>query len=278
MQASTISFMGGSPGYTAARRKYRLLVESQRVPRVQGTRMAAPAEAEAAAACRAPPVHDKRALAALVCAALALHMAALWIWTETRASDVHAPTPLPPINIEITRPPPPPPPPVQEIQRPKPLPQTPRPLRVPPRHVVAAPKPTTTPMPPAPPQPAAPVIAQTPTPAAAPPAPPAAPPAPAALAPVERITEAHGSAGYLHNPAPQYPDAAQERNWQGRVLLKVHVLADGHPDSVIVAQSSGHQILDDAALKAVNHWLFAPARRGDTPIDGWANVPIDFKL
>jgi protein TonB len=92
------------------------------------------------------------------------------------------------------------------------------------------------------------------------------------------VTEPKGYAGYLNNPAPTYPPAAQLRRLQGRVLLKVHVLASGQPDSVDVAQSSGFDILDAAAVKAVAAWSFDPAKRGSKPIDGWVNVPINFKL
>jgi protein TonB len=95
---------------------------------------------------------------------------------------------------------------------------------------------------------------------------------------VEKITAPTAGADYLHNPEPEYPDLAQERGWEGKVLLKVHVQPDGKPSSVSIAKSSGHKELDDAALKAVNKWSFVPAKRGDTPVDGWVTVPISFNL
>ena len=33
-----------------------------------------------------------------------------------------------------------------------------------------------------------------------------------------------------------------------------------------------------AAVAAVKRWTFVPAKRGDEAVDGWVNVPIDFKL
>ena len=36
--------------------------------------------------------------------------------------------------------------------------------------------------------------------------------------------------------------------------------------------------LDQAAAEAVRRWRFDPARRGQTPIDGWVTVPLNFKL
>jgi protein TonB len=94
----------------------------------------------------------------------------------------------------------------------------------------------------------------------------------------EPLTEPSFGAAYLRNPPPTYPGVAQQRGWQGTVLLKVHVLASGRPDHVGLASSSGHDSLDDAALEAVTNWRFAPARRGDQAIDGWVQVPIEFKL
>jgi len=113
-----------------------------------------------------------------------------------------------------------------------------------------------------------PVVAEPP----APPAPPAPPPK------EEPITEAKGYAGYLKNPAPEYPAIAERQGWEGKVILKVKVLANGTASSVEVKQSSGRKALDEAAIAAVKGWQFSPSKRGNTPIDGWATVPIEFKL
>ncbi|CAG0989853.1 hypothetical protein MTYP_02224 [Methylophilaceae bacterium] len=105
---------------------------------------------------------------------------------------------------------------------------------------------------------------------------PPAPPAPPVVE--EPVTEATGYAGYLQNPAPEYPAAAQRQGWEGKVVLRVRVLANGTASSVEIKQSSGRKILDQAAVKAVKGWLFSPSKRGNTPIDGWATVPIEFRL
>ncbi|WP_411994584.1 energy transducer TonB [Methylophilus sp. 'Pure River'] len=94
----------------------------------------------------------------------------------------------------------------------------------------------------------------------------------------EPVTEATGYAGYLNNPAPEYPLFAQRQGWGGRVILRVRVLANGKAGSVEVKQSSGRKILDEAAQEVVKTWMFAPAKRGNTPIDGWATVPIEFRV
>jgi protein TonB len=56
------------------------------------------------------------------------------------------------------------------------------------------------------------------------------------------------------------------------------VLPNGHTDRVEVLQTSGIPALDDAAQAAVRQWTFIPAKRGETPVEGWVNVPLAFKL
>ncbi|AKF96627.1 energy transducer TonB [Pseudomonas aeruginosa] len=117
---------------------------------------------------------------------------------------------------------------------------------------------------PPPPEPLPPVVEEPPPPV------PAAAPAP--------LTPPSANAGYLHNPAPEYPALAMRRGWEGTVLLRVHVLASGSPSEIQVQKSSGREALDQAAVKAVKRWSFVPAKRGDKAEDGWVSVPIDFKL
>lgn len=174
---------------------------------------------------------------------------------------VEAIKPPPKVQITLTRPKPVAPPPPPKVQ-PKP------------------PTPKVVPLKPQKPKPVPKVVAEAPAPAqviATAPAGPVAPPAPPPPV-VEKITAPTAGADYLHNPEPDYPDLAQERGWEGKVLLKVYVQADGKPSNVSIAKSSGHKELDDAALKAVNKWSFVPAKRGDTPVDGWVTVPISFNL
>jgi protein TonB len=231
-------------------------------------RLPATPVAMAAAASFAAPRRAPLSGALLVGAIVALHAGAVLSFGGS-APVARSAAPVP-ITISLAPPPkvaPPPPPPP-----PKPEPPPPRPKFVTPRVASAAPA-------------AAPVVAADTALVAASAdtvqlarAPVEAAPEPAPPKVDEPVTEPKGYAGYLRNPAPDYPPAAQKRGLEGKVVLKVHVLATGQPDNVTVARSSGHQILDDAALKAVTQWAFAPARRGQTPIDGWVQVPLTFKI
>ena len=53
----------------------------------------------------------------------------------------------------------------------------------------------------------------------------AAPPPPRPAPVAEKVSGPSASAGYLHNPEPAYPEIAEEEGWEGRVILKVHVLS-----------------------------------------------------
>ncbi len=94
----------------------------------------------------------------------------------------------------------------------------------------------------------------------------------------EPFTEANFRANYASNPKPDYPAIAKSRDWQGKVMLRVQVSADGLSESVRVEKSSGHDMLDDCAVEAVKRWRFIPAKRGETPVASSVLVPINFSL
>jgi protein TonB len=103
-----------------------------------------------------------------------------------------------------------------------------------------------------------------------------APPAVAAAPVVDTAPDYRAS--YLNNPRPSYPMAARRMGWEGRVVLNVEVLAEGACGDVNVFQSSGHDVLDNAALRTVRGWRFVPASRLGRPITQWFKVPIQFSL
>ena len=94
----------------------------------------------------------------------------------------------------------------------------------------------------------------------------------------EAIEPPQFNVAYLDNPRPTYPPVARRLGLEGRVVLRVQVSAKGAPEEVVIAQSSGAAVLDEAALKAVQGWTFVPARRGETPIARAVDVPILFRL
>lgn len=227
----------------------------------------------------------------LIAASVLIHGVLWWYMQTAKAELPEVPPKVPEMTIELSSPtppapeppppeppPPPPPPPPPEPEQPV---EDPDAIKPPPKPVekpkvekpkpVKKPEPVKKPTPPAPPTP--PVAPSPPAPPA--PAPTPAPPAPAA--PVKESAAVSGLAS-LGNPPPEYPAMALRRNWEGRVVLRIKVLPNGRAGAVEVTKSSGKPALDEAAVEAVRNWKFIPAKRGDTPIEGFATQTIDFKL
>lgn len=83
---------------------------------------------------------------------------------------------------------------------------------------------------------------------------------------------------YYQNPKPRYPSAAKRRGMQGVVELRVLVDAQGNPVEVELQNSSGHNVLDREAMRAVWKWRFTPARRAGVAVSGDVIVPVRFEL
>jgi protein TonB len=86
------------------------------------------------------------------------------------------------------------------------------------------------------------------------------------------------SADYLNNPAAIYPAISQRLGEQGKVVIRVLITKEGSARQGEVLQSSGFDRLDQAALRAVMSWRYAPGQRAGAPQDMWFNVPINFTL
>ena len=60
-------------------------------------------------------------------------------------------------------------------------------------------------------------------------------------------------------PRFDYPAVARRRGWQGRVRIGLHVEADGDLTRIHLVESSGHALLDRAAVKNVTELRSVPA-------------------
>lgn len=129
-----------------------------------------------------------------------------------------------------------------------------------------------------------PVATPQPTPQATPrpastPRPQQAKPRPSAPAPrpvVNRVVEARPDAS--RNAPPRYPESARRAKQEGRVMVRASISAEGRVQSVRVLRSSGHSVLDRAALDAVRRWRFVPRQVNGKPSPGEVDVPVNFFL
>lgn len=78
-------------------------------------------------------------------------------------------------------------------------------------------------------------------------------------------------------PAPEYPDAANEHNLNGNIVLLVDVAADGSVTDAVVERSEPAGVFDEVALEAVRNWKFNPAMEDGKPVAGRVRVPIKFE-
>lgn len=80
------------------------------------------------------------------------------------------------------------------------------------------------------------------------------------------------------NRPPDYPAEAIARGIEGTVVLRLTIDEQGRVIEVEVARSSGHAILDEAAVAAVRSWRGRPARRGGRAVRVRQLLPIRFRL
>jgi TonB family protein len=85
-------------------------------------------------------------------------------------------------------------------------------------------------------------------------------------------------ASYYRNPPPPYPEEARKLKEEGLAMVRAEVDAQGQVASVVLTQSSGFPLLDEAALKTVQGWQFKPARMAGIAVSTSVNIPVRFRL
>jgi len=83
---------------------------------------------------------------------------------------------------------------------------------------------------------------------------------------------------FVHQPKPEYPLAARQQGWEGTVILRFDLLADGTVGQVEVAKSSGYPILDTAAQDAIKQWTHKPPTRDGSPLTRSTTLNVNFTL
>jgi TonB family protein len=76
----------------------------------------------------------------------------------------------------------------------------------------------------------------------------------------------------IYAPRPNYPLYARQYHWTGEGPFVCRIRPDGTVASVDVLRSTGHEMLDRAAIKALRQWRFQP---GDMNA---IKIPINFSM
>jgi protein TonB len=71
-----------------------------------------------------------------------------------------------------------------------------------------------------------------------------------------------------------YPAIAKKMGWEGKVIVSFIISSGGHARDIMLSKSSGHEILDDNALKAVR--IAAPFPK--PPVEAQIIVPVLYRL
>lgn len=87
-----------------------------------------------------------------------------------------------------------------------------------------------------------------------------------------------GEATLSESIRPVYPRFSRMRGEEGDVVVSLNVNSSGTVDEVKLARSSGHTLLDEAAMKAARTARFSPAIRNGEPIASTVTLTISFRL
>jgi TonB family protein len=77
---------------------------------------------------------------------------------------------------------------------------------------------------------------------------------------------------------PIYPAMSKRNGEQGKVVLRVRIGDVGQLLSLEIAQSSGFERLDKAALSYVINCKYKPGLKSGTPINTLVSIPVEFKI
>ena len=95
---------------------------------------------------------------------------------------------------------------------------------------------------------------------------------------VEKQPERNRPPSAVHHPPPEYPQRARARGWQGTVIVEVLVDPAGRVSEARLVATSGHEVLDRAALEEVQNWRFRPGQQDGKNSAMRVRIPIRFQL
>ena len=81
----------------------------------------------------------------------------------------------------------------------------------------------------------------------------------------------------VFSPDPEFSEEARRNKFQGNVVLRIVVGADGRTHDVAVLRSLGMG-LDEKAIEAVRQWRFEPGTKDGQPVPVEVNIEVTFHL
>jgi len=96
--------------------------------------------------------------------------------------------------------------------------------------------------------------------------------------PIDTFIKVEISAELIHSVQPEYPRLAKLAGLEGRVIIKALVGSKGSVLDAVVFGSSGHLLLDEAALAVAGKYKYKPAIQNGRPIAIWVTYKVEFEL
>lgn len=75
---------------------------------------------------------------------------------------------------------------------------------------------------------------------------------------------------------PKYPKSAKKREVSGKVWVAVGITREGKVDEAVICESSGHELLDQAAYKAAKTLRFQPETNDGEPVPSGSSYIVEF--
>lgn len=100
----------------------------------------------------------------------------------------------------------------------------------------------------------------------------------AAVSEAASLSDIHTPPVFLDKPDPVYPPAAVKKGLAGTVVLLLNIDEEGRLAESEIISSSGHKLLDKAALRAAEKCTFMPGKKGGKAVSGSVKAKIIFEL
>jgi protein TonB len=111
------------------------------------------------------------------------------------------------------------------------------------------------------------------------PTPPPPPPVPDPV-PTTPVRRSQGvvQSNLIHTVQPIYPRLAIVTRTQGTVILEAVITREGTIDSSRLRVLQGHQLLNSAAIEAVQQWRYRPTLLSGQPVEVLTTITVNFTL
>ena len=75
-----------------------------------------------------------------------------------------------------------------------------------------------------------------------------------------------------------YPRKAVRKGWEGQTVVAAEILPDGSVGRMVLAKTSGHEMLDHAAQEAIKTWKFSAESGKAEAVPQYVDIPVLFKI